>query len=182
MWQSHGWCFSEFLLLDRSLWWTDSFFFFFFLQFHSVPTSFYLCGWAQAITILSLLSKSWAVCLTQRTLLCLLSASSIFSSRVEILLFMYSSLSHVQIPSDRLSRFCFCVLQNLMTQERLVWLFPCQWRGHDVMETVHSWLTAFPLIWLSEAMLATLVLYTWNWVQLQPVGFFLQEHLLSPEG
>lgn len=108
------------LLLDRTFWWGTDIFFFFCLQFHSVPTSFYLCGWTLAITIVSLLSRSWAVCLAQKTLLCLLSEPSIFSSRVEMLSFVLGSLSRVQILSDRLSRFCFCRLQNPMTQERII--------------------------------------------------------------
>lgn len=95
-------------------------FFFFCLQFHSIPTSFYLCGWTPAITIVSLLSRSWAVCLAQKTLLCLLSEPSIFSSGVEMLSFVLGSLSRVQILSDWLSRFCFCRLQNPMTQERII--------------------------------------------------------------
>lgn len=81
--KSWGWCFFSVpacLLLDRTLWWGThiSFFFFFCLQFHRIPTSFYLCVWTQAITIVSLLSRSWAVCLTRKSLLRLLSESSIF--------------------------------------------------------------------------------------------------------
>lgn len=60
----------------RALWWGIHIFFS--LQFHSIPTSFYLCGWTQAITIVSLLSRSWAVCLRQKSLLRLLSEPSIF--------------------------------------------------------------------------------------------------------
>ena len=121
------------------------------LQFPRVPTSLYLDRKCKAITLLPSLSRSRAVCLVQRTLLHVLSESSVSSSLIELLLFMFSSI----LCSDSLRIFFFFLLFFLYgsksDESGENWLVICI--SVQIMEKLHSLFSFTFLIWFSETTL-----------------------------